>query len=238
MSANSPKLTTFNTPFARGLELYWHGEPLNEAEEREQAEFLVHFWNELVGVRPEYGRLTKAARLAARKRSVSGTAVSIHGLIAAASELHRSGTDIGSVLKPLSEPVVVDGKNVDYFSYDNPVWTKLGVLAVGRESDKGRAHHRNQDHLSDAGCDGCRARAQARAHRCWCHPPEVGMGAGDGGNPVVGPPFVDSTILMNIHEHAMDKCSRGRRCAAPVKERGRWSVSPFTPLDAVPGFSM
>ncbi len=99
VSANSPKLATFNT-FARGLELYWHGEPLNEAEEREQAEFLVHFWNQLVGVRPEYGRLTKAARQEARKRSVSGTAVSIHELIVAASELHRSGTDIGSVLSP------------------------------------------------------------------------------------------------------------------------------------------
>ena len=140
VSSNSSKLTTFNT-FARGLELYWHGEALTETDEVQQGEFLIRFWDALVKVRPEYGRLTKGARHQARDHSVSGTAVSIHGLVAVASELwakHVVDSDaIEVALKPLGQLVSVDGGGVDYFSYDNPTWTKLGVLVPGRENEDG-----------------------------------------------------------------------------------------------------
>ena len=140
VSGNSSKLAAFNT-FAHGLELYWHGEAVTADDEQAQGEFLIRFWDALAKVRPEYGRLTKAARLTARDHSVSGTGISIHGLVAVASELyarHVVDSDaIEAALKPLGQLVAVDGGGVDYFSYDNPVWTSIGVLVPGRENENG-----------------------------------------------------------------------------------------------------
>lgn len=59
---------------------------------------------------------------------MAGTALSIHGLIAVASQIHEQKLDPASVLSRLGEPVVVDGRHVDYFSYQNPTWKAIGVL--------------------------------------------------------------------------------------------------------------
>jgi hypothetical protein len=128
VSASSHKLVAFNT-LSQAIEQSWSGEPLDEAEESNQVEFLIGFWDELVKVRREFGRLTKADRQSLRGSSIAGTAISIHGVIAAADELYKNDVDPESVLGELNSKVELDdGTVVDYFSYDNPLWLRLGVL--------------------------------------------------------------------------------------------------------------
>jgi hypothetical protein len=59
---------------------------------------------------------------------MAGTALSIHGLIAVASTTYAKNLDPSTVLAPLGEPVSIDGELVDYFSYRNPSWQRIGAL--------------------------------------------------------------------------------------------------------------
>lgn len=134
VSASSNKLCAFNT-LSQAMETFWQGEPLTEAEELAQALFVVKFWDELVAVRPEFGRLTTEGRKRVRGSSIAGTALSVHGLIAVADMLNRNRIDPASVLPRLKEKVKVAGRQVDYFSYDNPLWLRIGVLALAEGKD-------------------------------------------------------------------------------------------------------
>lgn len=132
VSASSHKLAAFNT-LSQALETFWTGEPINEAEEKEQAAYLVAFWDALVAVRPEFGRLTKSQRQSYRGTSIAGTALSVHGVIAVASAMFEQEADPAGGLKPLAETVFVGGNPVDYFSYENPVWTEIGALVPSKD---------------------------------------------------------------------------------------------------------
>jgi len=134
VSASSHKLCAFNS-LSQGMETFWRAEPLTDAEEEEQVEFLVGFWNALVEVRPEFGRLTTEKRRQVRGSSIAGTAISVHGLIAAADALYQHGVEPKSVLPLLRDTVEVDGQKMDYFSYDNPLWLRIGVLALAEARD-------------------------------------------------------------------------------------------------------
>jgi hypothetical protein len=134
VSASSHKLVAFNT-LAQAMETFWTGEPLNPAEEQEQVKFLVDFWDALVTVRPEFGRLTTERRKALRGSSIAGTALSVYGLIAAANALYHQNINPALVLPPLQDTVPVDGEEVDYFSYDNPVWVRIGALTLAEDKD-------------------------------------------------------------------------------------------------------
>lgn len=134
VSASSYKLCAFNT-LSQAMETFWSGEPLTESEEQAQAKFLVDFWDALVMVRPEFGRLTTERRKQVRGSSIAGTALSVHGLIAAADALYQQGVSPALVMPTLNETVVVDGTEVDYFSYDNPLWLRIGVLALAEGKD-------------------------------------------------------------------------------------------------------
>lgn len=125
VSASSSKLVAFNT-LSQALENSWTSEPINSTEETAQTQFLVDFWDALVKIRPEFGRLGRSDRQALRGTSMAGTALSIHGVIAVADEVYRQNLDAAKVLEPLSEPVFIGGKEIDYFSYENPAWTKMG----------------------------------------------------------------------------------------------------------------
>lgn len=127
VSASSSKLVAFNT-LSQALESFWTAEPLNRLEEDAQVKFLTDFWDALVTVRPEFGRMSKINRLALRGSSMAGTALSIHGLIAVANEVYAKDLDPATLLGPLGQTVDVDDEAVDYFSYDNPAWLKLGAL--------------------------------------------------------------------------------------------------------------
>lgn len=137
VSASSSKLFAFNT-LTQAVESYWQGDPVNADEEKLQAEFLVKFWDTLVGVRGEFGRLGKTARQELRGTSMAGTALSIHGVIAVANEIYLQDLDPKKVLAPLGEPVYYGGKGVDYFSYENPIWMKIGALvsAMGKDGEE------------------------------------------------------------------------------------------------------
>lgn len=134
VSANSSKLVAFNT-LAQAVETSWEGEMVTEDDVERQAEFLARFWDALVAARPEYGRRTKSQRQANRGNSVSGTAVSIHGLIGVASIMYKHGLDPQTILPKLAAPVTDAGTSMDYFSYDNPLWVNLGVLALAPTKD-------------------------------------------------------------------------------------------------------
>lgn len=134
VSASSSKLVAFNT-LTQAMESYWKGEPVNSAEEEAQAQFLVKFWEALVNVRREFGRLGKSERQSLRGASMAGTALSIHGVVAVANEVYRQDLDPSLVLTSLGEPIYINGEAVDYFSYANPVWTKIGALVPSQDKD-------------------------------------------------------------------------------------------------------
>jgi hypothetical protein len=127
VSASSNKLVAFNT-LAQAITTFWEEEPLDEAAEEGMVEYLVSFWDELVRVRSEFGRLSKSQRQSVRGSLIAGTALSIHGVVAVADALFKKGDSIEGALARLSEPVNVDEEVLDYFSYDNPVWVKRGIL--------------------------------------------------------------------------------------------------------------
>jgi hypothetical protein len=135
VSASSHKLCAFNT-LSQAMETFWTGEPLTAAEEQDQVKFLVDFWDALVTVRPEFGRLTTERRRQLRGSSMAGTALSVYGLIAVANALYHQGIDPALVLPALQDTVVGDdGTDADYFSYRNPLWVRVGVLTLAEDKD-------------------------------------------------------------------------------------------------------
>ncbi|MCL3863003.1 DNA sulfur modification protein DndB [Actinotalea sp. K2] len=135
VSASSHKLAAYNT-LSQAIETFWQAEPVTEEDVREHAEWLKEAWDALVAVRPEFGRLTKAKRQELRGQSMAGTAVSIHGIVAVMYAMWRDGVDPATAFKALDATETVDvdldGKaytqEVDYFSYENPVWQRIGIL--------------------------------------------------------------------------------------------------------------
>lgn len=136
VSASSSKLMAFNT-LSQAIEGFWSNDPVTEAEIEADVDYLVAYWDELVSVRKEFGRLGKTDRRALRGTSVAGTAVSIHGIIALASAMKDGGVPLAE-LKQLKSSVIVatDGqpdRAVDYFDYDNELWTQIGVLVTSTD---------------------------------------------------------------------------------------------------------
>ena len=137
VSANSSKLMAFNT-LSQSVESWWSSEPLTEAEEKLDVDYLLDFWNELVVVRPEFGVLPKAERAKLRGSSVAGTAVSIHGVVGLADAMFKTKTPLSELAK-LTTPVRVTeagraDRMVDFFDYDNPLWTQIGVLVSATDA--------------------------------------------------------------------------------------------------------
>jgi hypothetical protein len=54
----------------------------------------------------------------------------VHGLIAVADALYQQQIERVSVLAVLKDTVEVDGQQVDCFSYENPLWLRIGVLVL------------------------------------------------------------------------------------------------------------
>ena len=137
VSANSAKLAAFNT-LSQAVETFWSNEPLDELAEKDDAKFLTDFWDVLVEVRPEFGVLSKADRQAVRGSSIAGTAISIHGVIALADAMRAGDVPLDALNQLKSSVIVSDGDKdrlVDYFSYENPLWTDIGVLVLAQGKD-------------------------------------------------------------------------------------------------------
>lgn len=135
VSANSHKLVAFNT-LSQAVESFWSGDPIDEAGEKADAQFLIDFWDELVAVRPEFGRLSKSERQQVRGTSVAGTALSIHGAIALADQMRTAAAPL-TKLSALQSRVVInqdgDDRTIDFFDYANPLWTNIGVLVLSQD---------------------------------------------------------------------------------------------------------
>jgi hypothetical protein len=128
VSASSAKLVAFNT-LSKAFEDHWTDLPFNEQARADQVDFLVKFWDALVQVRPEFGRVTTDVRKKIRGSSVAGSALSVHGVIAIAAAIWASSSKDLSILGHLKDPATTgNGAPVDYFSYNNPDWQKIGVL--------------------------------------------------------------------------------------------------------------
>jgi hypothetical protein len=133
VSASSPKLLAFNT-LVQAIAGSWQDEPMGETDEDAQAEFLVGFWNALVKVRPEFGRLSLKDRRDLRGSSLAGTALSVHGVMAVADSLWQGHLDPAASLSGLKDTVVVGGRRVDYLSYENPLWGQIGLLVPATDT--------------------------------------------------------------------------------------------------------
>jgi hypothetical protein len=134
VSASSSKLVAFNT-LTQAMETFWSSDPVNDTDLSAQTDYLVDFWNKLVKIRPEFGRLGKADRQALRGSSMAGTALSIHGVVAVADAAYTARIDVASALAHLGEDIYVDGRAVDYFAYDNPTWLRIGALVTTEDKD-------------------------------------------------------------------------------------------------------
>jgi hypothetical protein len=134
VSASSAKLVAFNT-LVQAIENYWQPEALTAADEKAHADYLIRVWDEVVKVRPEFGRVTKSARKEMRGSTIAGTAVSIYGIVAIASAMFESNeAPSASRFVALKADVRAgNGGMVDYMSYDNDLWTKIGVLVLSED---------------------------------------------------------------------------------------------------------
>ncbi|MFI6910488.1 hypothetical protein ACIBKY_55225 [Nonomuraea sp. NPDC050394] len=137
VSASSHKLTAYNT-ISRALETSWKGGPVTAADVEAQSSWLISAWNSLVKVRPEYGKLSTPARQAQRQVNIASTAVVIYGLIGAMSTMYAEHIDPEVAFKMLT----ADGDKGDVFAWDNPIWSRAGVVAP-TGSDSGTLTTRN-----------------------------------------------------------------------------------------------
>jgi hypothetical protein len=128
LSKRNPRLCAFNT-LSRAFEANWLdvGE-ISDAKFDETVEFMVEFWDELVQVLPELGKLDLAERQRVREESIVDSAVAIHGYITLARRMIDSDADL-AILGLLAEPATVNGEQVPFFSRTrNPQWEELGVV--------------------------------------------------------------------------------------------------------------
>jgi len=134
VSANSAKLVAFNT-ISTAIESTWTTEISTRADETSEAEWLIDFYDELVKVLPDLGKVSLSRRRTLRGNSLVATAIMFYGYMALADRFRVGNHDL-SLLKRLDSKVTLpaDGLNhgagavVDWFDYDVPDWQQRGVL--------------------------------------------------------------------------------------------------------------
>ena len=99
LSMRNPRLAGFNT-FSVAFEEAWGDTP--EVDLEEATEWLVGFWDALVKVRPELGRLQLPQRQKSRRTLISVSAIAIHAYARLAKRLYDDGVTL-SALSALSD---------------------------------------------------------------------------------------------------------------------------------------
>ena len=122
VSASSHKLCAYNT-ISKAIETSWKGGPVTAPDIEAQSSWLISAWDSLVKARPEFGKLSTPARQDQRKMTISSSAVVIYGLIGAMSTMYADHIDPDGAFKLIA----VDDEG-DLFAWENPVWTKAGVV--------------------------------------------------------------------------------------------------------------
>lgn len=124
LSKKSYRLASFGT-IAKAVEAGWSGENADDANAVDNAvDFLIRFWDKVVQVRPELGKLPLAQRQQIRETMLIDGALNINALIKLANRLYKNGIKL-DVLDRLASKTD-DGS--DFYSRSNPLWQKLSIL--------------------------------------------------------------------------------------------------------------
>jgi hypothetical protein len=151
LSKNNPRLAAFNT-ISNGFEDSWADIP--DEEIPAVVDWFLAYWNALVKVLPDLGKLPLLKRQASRRESLAGWAITIHGYIRLARRLYNDKLGF-ELLDKLAENHVEDGTTYDYFSWDNPEWQRLGVVvpAVNKKGSRtltARNSHQSRRAVAEA----------------------------------------------------------------------------------------
>jgi hypothetical protein len=125
LSIKNPRLAAFNT-LSGGFEEAWSDVPPEDVDQ--VISWFVGFWDKLVSVLPELKRLSLPERQKSRRESLVGWALAIQGYIRLARRFYNEGLEL-SLLERLAEKhVEPDGKEFDFFAWDNPVFQRAGIM--------------------------------------------------------------------------------------------------------------
>ncbi len=134
ISMRNPRIFAFNT-LSRAFEDHWSDvNPDDEQAFQADVEYLVGFWNKLVAVRPELGKLDLARRKRIRETSLVDSAIAVTAYVAIARKMREKDVGLAGIEK-LRHQVMVDGRPIDFFSRENPLWEKIGVLVPVTKRD-------------------------------------------------------------------------------------------------------
>lgn len=126
LSVKNHRLAAFNT-IAGGFEDAFADVTDDDVEST--VTWFIGFWEQLVTVLPELQRVPLPERQRIRKESLVGSAVTIHGYIRLA-RFFRDGDHDLALLGRLAEPSLgADGTLYPFFSWGNPIWQEVGILA-------------------------------------------------------------------------------------------------------------
>lgn len=125
VGVKNPRLAAFNT-LSVPFEEAWSDVKADDVDDILQ--WLVEFWDALAKVRPEVGLLSIGERQKARRESLAGSAIAIHGYIRLARGFYEDGHELSLLEHLASDVQTADGVLVDYMSYENPEWFDRGIL--------------------------------------------------------------------------------------------------------------
>jgi hypothetical protein len=123
LSKKSYRLASFGT-IAKAIETGWATESEDDATIEKAVVYLVDFWNKVVDVRPELGKLNLAERQRIRETLLIDGALSITALLRLAYRMYKAQMPLDN-LSRLGEKISDD---IDFFSRENPVWKTLAIL--------------------------------------------------------------------------------------------------------------
>jgi DNA-sulfur modification-associated len=124
LSVRNPRLAAFNT-LSAGFEDAWADidpEDLDKA-----VDWFVGFWDRLVGVLPQLGRLALPQRQKSRKDSLVGWAIAIQGYIRLARRFYDEALDL-TLLDRLAEKHADEEGTWEFFTWENPVFQRKGIV--------------------------------------------------------------------------------------------------------------
>jgi hypothetical protein len=134
LSVKNPRLAAFNT-LASGFEEAWADVQSEDIDK--VVEWFLGFWDKLVEVLPELGRVSLPERQKYRRESLSGWAIAIQGYIRLARHFYDEGHDLSRLEKLAEKHEEPDGTTYDFFAWDNPVFQRAGIIvpAVNKKGE-------------------------------------------------------------------------------------------------------
>lgn len=123
LSKKSYRLASFGT-IAKAIESGWAAESADDASIENAVAYLIAFWNKVVDVRPELGKLSLAERQRVRETLLIDGALSMAALLRLAYRMYKAQTPL-DILNRLGKKAPGE---IDFFSRENPLWKELAIL--------------------------------------------------------------------------------------------------------------